>query len=401
MFPRLSFKIANRMIWFRPLPWDYGVRNLFRRTGRTALTILGLSIVVSLVLTVVAFIRGLEASLQVSGDSRVVLIHSLGAAENLENASVPGRAPELLAASLGCIVSRGGHKYVSPELYMGTQVVTASRSDPAMGLVRGVSLNAPLVRSQFQILGGRWPEQGEVIVGRLAAAKLGRSPDDVALDAEIQFEGKAWRVAGQFAAGGSALESEIWCLVDELQGVLKRQDMSLVAMTLSNESAIGDVQEFCKERIDLEWEATPEIAYYASLQKHYRPIRMVAWLIVVLMVGAGVFAGLNSMYGAILGRAQELAMLQTLGFSRRAILLSILQEGLLLAMTASLLATGVAMVLLHGIAIRFTMGAFSLEADHATVTVGFTIGLVIGVFGSLPPAWRVLRQSVVDGLKAV
>jgi len=389
------------MFWFRPLPWDYGIRNLFRRASRSALTLLGLSIVVFLVLTVVAFVNGLEASLQVSGDPNVVLIHSLGAAENLENATVPGSAPGLLAASLDGILARSGQKYVSPELYLGAQITTSGNPEPAMGLVRGVSISIPLVRRQFQILDGDWPLRGEVIVGRLAAAKLGRKLTELATGSEIQFEGKSWRIAGHFASAGSALESEIWCLVDELQGVLKRQDLSLVAVTVANASAIGDVQEFCKERIDLEWEATPETAYYAYLQKHYGPVRMVAWLIVGLMASAGIFAGLNTMYGAVLGRVRELAMLQTIGFSRRAILLSILQEGLLLAMAASLIATGLAVGLLNGFAVRFTMGAFTLKTDSRTVVIGLVIGLLIGVLGSLPPALRALRLPVVDGLKAV
>jgi len=389
------------MFWFRPLPWDYGIRNLFRRASRSALTLLGLSIVVFLVLTVVAFVNGLEASLQVSGDPKVVLIHSLGAAENLENATVPGSAPGLLAASLDGILARSGQKYVSPELYLGAQITTSGSPEPAMGLVRGVSISTPLVRRQFQILDGDWPLRGEVIVGRLAAAKLGRKLTELATGSEIRFEGKSWRIAGHFASAGSALESEIWCLVDELQGVLKRQDLSLVAVTVANASAMGDVQEFCKERIDLEWEATPETAYYAYLQKHYSPVRMVAWLIVGLMASAGIFAGLNTMYGAVLGRVRELAMLQTIGFSRRAIILSILQEGLLLAMAASLISTGLAVGLLNGFAVRFTMGAFTLKADSRTVVIGLVIGLLIGVLGSLPPALRALRFPVVDGLKAV
>ncbi|MDB5340746.1 MAG: hypothetical protein JWN70_6365 [Planctomycetaceae bacterium] len=389
------------MLWVRLLPWDYGVRNLFRRASRSGLTVIGLSIVVFLVLTVAAFVRGLEVSLQVSGDPQVVLIHSLGAAENLENATVPGSAPGLLAASLSGITSRSGQKYVSPELYLGAQIMTASNAEPAMGLVRGVSVSAPLVRRQFQLIDGQWPARGEVLVGRLAAAKLGRPAADLLTGSEMKFEGKTWRVAGQFAAAGSALESEIWCLVDELQGVLKRQDLSLVAITVDDDVAIGDVQEFCKERIDLEWEATRETAYYASLQKHYGPIRMVAWLIVGLMGSAGIFAGLNTMYGAVLGRVRELAMLQTVGFSRRAIVLSIVQEGLLLAMAASLLATGMAMVLLNGLAVRFTMGAFALQTDSTTVVFGLLIGIAIGVLGSLPPALRALQLPVVDGLKAV
>lgn len=389
------------MFWFRPLPWDYGVRNLLRRPGRSALTVLGLSIVVVLILSVVSFIRGLERSLQVSGDPRVVLVHSLGAAENLENATVPGKAPTLLSASLDSIVAREGQQYVSPELYLGAQVTTAGNPEPAMGLVRGVSLSTPLVRQQFQLLDGKWPARGEVIAGRLAAAKMGRANSDLALGSELRFEGKTWRVAGHFASAGSTLESEIWCLVDELQGVLKRQDLSLVALTLKDAQGMGDVQEFCKERIDLEWESTPEVAYYASLQKHYGPVRTVAWLIVLLITGAGIFAGMNTMHGAVMGRVRELAMLQTLGFSRRAILLSVVQEGMLLAMMASLVSTAFAIGVLNGLAVRFTMGAFQLQSDGLTVAIGLLIGITIGVVGSLPPAWRALRFSVVDGLKAV
>ena len=52
----------------RLLPWDYGVRNLARRPVRTALTALGLALVVFLLLLVVGFVRGLELSLQQSGD---------------------------------------------------------------------------------------------------------------------------------------------------------------------------------------------------------------------------------------------------------------------------------------------------------------------------------------------
>jgi ABC-type lipoprotein release transport system permease subunit len=116
---------------------------------------------------------------------------------------------------------------------------------------------------------------------------------------------------------------------------MKRQDLSVVALTLAPGATFGDLDEFCKERLDLELQATPETAYYASLQHHYRPVRLLAWLVVFLVAGAGVFAGLNTMYGAVVGRVRELATLQTLGFVRRALALTLIQEAALLAATAS------------------------------------------------------------------
>ena len=42
------------------LPWEYGIRNLFRRPLRTALTLAGLTTVIVLVFVVAGFIRGLD-----------------------------------------------------------------------------------------------------------------------------------------------------------------------------------------------------------------------------------------------------------------------------------------------------------------------------------------------------
>lgn len=388
-------------MWFRPLAWDYAIRNLFRRPLRTLLTLGALTVVILLVFIVVGFIRGLERNLQVSGDSDTVLIFSLGMGENLEYSSIPMRSSDLIAASIPGIRERQGKKYVSPELYLGTEVATDSMAQPAMGLVRGVTPEVLLVRNRIQLEKGHWPGPGEVLIGRMAAVKLGLEKDAIVPGDEVQFEGRPWKVAGTFSATGGAFESEVWCRLDELQQSMKRQDLSLVALRLSSSGDFSDVDLFCKERLDLELQAARETEYYAGLQRDYGPIRWLAWLVVLLISGAGILAGLNTMYGAVVGRISELAMLQTLGFVRRAILLSLIQEGLLLAASASLLATLIALTVFNGASVRFTMGAFALRIDNVCILVGCGVGFLLGFLGSLPPAYRALRMPVVDGLKSV
>ena len=90
---------------------------------------------------------------------------------------------------------------------------------------------------------------------------------------------------------------------------------------------------------------------------------MLAWLVVLLVSGAGVFAGLNTMYGSVVGRIRELATLQTVGFARRAMLVSLIQEGVILAAAASLTATLAALLFINQASVRFTMGAFALRID--------------------------------------
>jgi putative ABC transport system permease protein len=388
------------MFRLRLLPWEYGVRNLLRRPSRSALTLAALVVVVLLIFVVVGFIRGLEKSLAVSGDPSVVLVYSLGAEENIENSSIAAQTPAILAASIEGIQKRFGVSHVSPELYLGTRIA-AGGQDGALGLVRGVTTTAPLVRRKVTITEGRWPGPGEILAGHLAAAKLGVEPEALAIGRQVRFEGRDWTISGRFTAGGSAFESELWAPLPDFQQALKRQDLSVVALLLQPGAGPAEVTLFCKERVDLELQAIRETDYYASLQRHYQPVRMLAWLVVFLVAGAGVFAGLNMMYGAVAGRVREIATLQAVGYRRRAVLLALIQEGALLAAAASLLAGMIALLWLNGMAVRFTMGAFVLRVDGVALLLGSGIGLLLGIVGAIPPAIKALRLPVAESLKAV
>lgn len=385
----------------RLLPWDYGVRNLFRRPSRSALTLGGLSIVVLLVLVVVGFIRGLEASLASTGNPNTVLVYALSSGADIENSSIPARTPALLAASVAGVREKHDVKYVSPELYLGTRIKTDGAQRKGLGLVRGVTTSAPLVRQKVQIIEGAWPGPGEVLIGRLAFSKLGCSKESLEIGKQVEFDGRSWNISGIFSAQGAAYESEIWCPLADLQAALKRQDLSLVAVTMESPEGVADVDMFCRERIDLELKAVSEAGYYADLQKHYRPVRMLGWVVVCLVAGSGIFAGLNTMYGAVMGRIRELATLQAIGYRRRAILLTLIQEATLLACGGALLACAFALLFVNGTAVRFTMGAFMLKVDSVGISIACLTAVVLGVIGAIPPAIKAMRLPVVEAIKAI
>lgn len=385
----------------RLLPWDYGVRNLFRRPSRSALTLGGLSIVVLLVLVVVGFIRGLEASLAATGQPNVVLVYSMSSGADIENSAIAARTPALISASVAGVRERHDVKYVSPELYLGTRIKVEGQEKGGLGLVRGVTNAAPLVRQQVQIIEGTWPGPGEVLAGRLAYSKLGTAKELLSVGQQVQFDGHTWKISGVFAARGAAYESELWAPLEELQAALKRQDLSLVAVATESRDAAADVELFCRERVDLELKAVSETSYYDDLQKHYKPVRMLGWVVVCLVAGSGVFAGLNTMYGAVVGRIRELATLQAIGFRRRAILLTLIQEATLLSCGGALVACGLGLLFVNGTAIRFTMGAFVLRVDSVGISIACITALVLGVVGAIPPATKAMRLPVVEAIKAI
>lgn len=398
----VPLKKRSRML----LPWEYGVRNLTRRPVRTLLTLLALSIVILLVFVVVGFIRGMEQSLATSGEPNVVLVYSKSSEQNIESSSIAGQTASLLSANVSKIKKIGEKPMVSPEIYLGSRIRVGEQKEGqgdghgGLGLIRAVTPEVVLVRKKVRIEKGKWPSVGEVMVGGLAYAKVGVQSEDFAIGKSIQLEGKSWKISGIFSAGKSAYESEIWCNLAEFQTATKRQDLSLVALQMKSKKDVGYVQKFCNDRNNLELTAVDEQEYYQGLQKHYGPVRILAWSVVWLVSGAGVFAGLNMMFGAVAGRTSEIATLQVLGFRRIAILLSLMQEGLLLSAAGSILSGIVALGLLNGLAVRFTMGAFSLRIDGLSLMVGCGVGLALGILGALPPAIRVLRAPVVTSLRS-
>jgi ABC-type antimicrobial peptide transport system permease subunit len=110
---------------------------------------------------------------------------------------------------------------------------------------------------------------------------------------------------------------------------------------------------------------------------------------------------LNIMYAAFASRVRELGTLQCLGYRRSAIVLSLVQESCLATATGAVLAAVVALVFLDGLAVQFSMGAFGLRVDAPVLLLGLGAGLVLGVVGALPPAYRCLRLPIPESLKAV
>lgn len=385
----------------RWLPFEYAVRNLGRSPTRLIASVLGGALVVLLVLAAGAFVRGMERSLVVSGGEQNVILLGAGSEESLERSQIEMSVPTLVAASVRGIQSRLGVDYVSPEVNMAVVIQTSSDDlHEHQAVMRGITPTAFLVHPQVRILSGRPPEPGayELMVGRLAATRLGVPEAAVALGQTLWFDNRAWKITGQFAAPHTVMDAEIWVPLTDLQIATRRDTLSCVVLTLGTAEPV-DVEVWCAQRLDLELVAMRESDYYASLLSFYLPVRAMIWVTAVLIALGGLFGGLTTMYAAFSARVRELGALQTLGFSRAALVLSFLQESLLATAAGGITAAAVALLLLDGIAVRFSMGAFALIMDAPVLLGGLTAGLIVALVGVIPPLWRCLRLPIVEALR--
>jgi len=386
----------------RRLPLDYAIRNLGRSMGRLAALLVGNALVISLIIAATAFVEGMRSSMSPQDASNNVIVLATGSEESIERSEVPGTTPGILTASVPGILEIGGTPFVSPEI-LSALIVRASpdSKEDLRAIVRGVTPGAFLVHDRVEITAGREPRAGsnEMLAGELAHEKLGVPAAALAPGQSLWFDGVEWTVSGNFRAPGTTMSGELWTSLTDLQVATKRDGLSCVVLRLGS-AEFADIDAFTKTRVDLELSAITEADYYADLLRFYRPIRIMIWVTALLIATAGVLGGLNTLYSAFAARVREIGTLQSLGFSRRAIVLSLMQESLLVAMSSVLIALVLCRLALDGVAVSLTMGIFQLSVDSVAAFAAVFTGFALGVLGAIPPAWRCLRLSIPEALKA-
>jgi putative ABC transport system permease protein len=120
--------------------------------------------------------------------------------------------------------------------------------------------------------------------------------------------------------------------------------------------------------------------------------------IVTGVIGAVFFALLFStgamMMQAIRERRPELAVLKTLGFSDRKVMLLILTEAIVFCLAAASIGLAIATLLQPFARQRFTIAAM----PAIVVVAGVVFAVALALIGAAVPAWRGLRLQVVDAL---
>jgi len=387
----------------RQLPFEYAYRNLGRSPARLFASLLGSALVVLLVLAAAGFVRGMQLTLtQQDTLHENVIILGAGSEESVERSQIRAGVEGIAAASIAGLRDEAGVTFVSPEIHTALPVwETEDDDDEHHAILRGVRPVALLVHSEVEVVAGRPPRSGfdELMVGALAATRLGLPDESLAVGRTLYFDDRDWTIVGRFRAPNTVMDAEIWVPLTDLQIATKRESsLSCVVVALDTATDV-DVDIFAKSRLDLEIIAISERDYYRSIAAFYRPIRIMIIATAVLIAIGALLGGLNTMYAAFAARVREVGMLQTLGFTRLAIVLNLSEESIFTAACGTIVGAAAGLLLLDGLAIRFSMGAFAITVDAPVMLLGLAGGLLVGLVGAIPPAARCLQLPITESLK--
>ena len=380
------------------IPLTYSFRNLLRRPVQSMQLVVGSSLVVMLVMLAASMNQAMERTLARTGEPRNVILLGAGSEESVERSEVRNGLEQIIASSIPGIAQTMEKPTISPEVHFNGMLSVDKVNSQA--LVRGVRHEALWVHKEIRILEGRFPESGEIMIGRLAHQKLGISSSALQIGKIVELSGEKMVISGIFDAIGTVMEAEVWVPLQDLMTYTQRDKLSCVVVSLVGTDYIPDLDAFTKQRLDLELVAIQETEYYAKLSNFYAPIRWMAWLCAILLSIGALFGGLNTLYAAFSARIQEFGAMQAIGFSRKAILLSLTQESCFTGFIGSFCAFFISIVWLQGLTFPFSIGVFILDFNSSILILGLVTGISLGIVGGVPPAWNCLHPTLSETLKS-
>jgi len=378
------------------IPLAYNTGNLRARRVATALTVIGIGVVIAVMLAMMALYNGVVAQLVTTGSKDLLLAMRDGSDAELSS-SVTKEQLDVMRALPGVAA-------VSPQLVTIFKLPNKDGARGANVTMRGVAPNVFALRPYVRIVEGRAFNPGvhEVIVSRRIRDRFaGLNAGDT-----FNFGPQTWTVVGIFDAAGTAFDSEMWSDVDVLMQARKRESYSSVLVKPVDRAALPSVASAILGDLRLQLGARTEAEYYADQTRGLNGIKRLVQIVTFFMAGAAIFGTMNTMFSAVASRGRELATLRALGFPRRAILLSMLFESAVVALLGGL--AGVLLSLPVN-AIRTgtfnpqTMSevAFTFHVDGRIAAIGIVVALVAGMIGGIVPALAAAATSITKSLREI
>jgi len=390
------------------LPLSYHWRHLFVRKTTTLLTVLVIAAVVGVFTWMMGFAAALDNSLSQARDEGKILVLKRGATAETNSAIPVDEYNKLTQLADVARDPTTNDPLISPEMMVQVSRPRVRDHGKTWGNIalRGVTPMAFKVHSNVKYTGPEFPSGAqEVIVGMSAHKQFdGLTIDDTV---DLGYGGnRSFRVVGYFTADGGPAESEVWGYLPSLMNAYNRTMYSAASLRLKEGADPSSVIEQI-EGPAIQLTAQTEAEYWKSQSSSINTYLLIMKVLVVVMCLAAVFSIANTMFSMVAGRTREIAMLRTIGFSKRQILAGFVIESVCLSLLGGAVGCLACVGWLQLVgktkdmfgATTFTTLAFEIRMTPMTVAWALVSVVVVGVIGAWVPAMRASRVGVVAALR--
>lgn len=368
------------------------MRNLQRRRGRTLFLLLIFTIISGIIFTLVELTDFLKKDLQQSLNQYGANVIITPRSEHL-NLSYGGLAVPGATYDIKTLDDKTLSKITesAPEIIsIAPKVIGVSHDQTNRILIIGVDFSSELKMKPWWKIQGQIPRNEEIVVGAALSAKK-----QLAIGSKLELNGEIYRVAGILSETGGSEDRSIIADIPTARKITEqRTSWSLIELNAANPEAtsqrlasilpeakvvsISELVQGSKENVER----------FANFSRSMAGVFITLGTLMLFLI---LSANLND-------RLPEFGILRAIGFRRKHIYTVILQEMALLALA------GGTFGYLSGLFLPKLLGPLVFqkvipsENRPLALIIIISSSLLIGVFSSVYPVWKILRRNPLESL---
>ena len=374
-----------------------GLRGIPQRRGSSFVTVISVTAVVGVLTSLLSIRDG--ATIFTGGDSPKdqAVVLSRGA-NGAPQSALPRDAVPIIESAPGVKHAPDGRPY---SVFTTMVPVDSLRKDGKRGNVYlvGFTPGTELVQTPVKLIEGRMyaPAVHEVIVSE----PIRKMYKNMEVGSRITLRGTEWTVVGVFAGNDSIGDSVLRADAETVMSAFGRNTFQQGLVTLESPS---DYQKF-KDAMTSNPAVTVDVkTLEQSMKDNFGQLTallsFVSYFVGTVMASGAIFGALNSLYASVDARRREIATLRAIGFNSGPIILSVLIEGMALALPGAFLGALVALLLFNGNVVDVQGLIFKLTVTPNLLVISIFWALFIGLIGGSLPAFRAARLPVATALRA-
>lgn len=385
------------------VPLRYNVRSLMVRKVTTFATAAGIALVIFVFAAAGMLNTGINEAMVSHARKDTVIVLRKGSDAELPSSLTNEQISLLRGHSAVATGAPGGG--VIPEVVLVLTPNLADGSGVSNVSVRGTTADGYKFRPEFKIINGRAPTPGtnEVAVGKGIAGRF----QNIAVGKSFEVRrNRPLVVVGEFEAGGSTFESEVWGDLDAISAAAGRKSSASSArVRLTNASAFDGYRAAMEADKRTGLKVMREDEYFEKQAGQTQDfLGGLGYAIAILFSLAAMLGAAITMNGAVANRTKEIGTLRALGFSKLSILFSFLLESVFL----SLIGAVIGLILVQVLALfsfhtmnfqTFSEIVIHFKAAPKIIVSSLKFTLFMGLLGGIVPAIRASLVSPVEAMR--
>ncbi|MBL7064699.1 MAG: ABC transporter permease [Anaerolineae bacterium] len=363
-------------------------KNLFRRKGRTTLTLVGISIGVAAIIALGAVAGGLKSGFAAmsQGSQADLVLSQANAMSSLISSVDEALADEVRV--LPEVADVDGMLFTNALIDNETYLFLFGY-DPD-----GFAIDHFRIVEGQSLAEARGVRGKPLILGRRTAQSM-----DLQVDDTLRITGSVFRIVGIYETGSGFQDGAAVVPLREAQALaLQPHRVSMLYVKLSDPDKADRLRDRIEHRFsDL---TVSTSAGFVDQEQILEMLDGMAMAVAGLAVVIGGITMTNTLFMSVFERTREIGVLRSLGWRRRRVIGMILGEAILLALLGGLVGSGLGVLSLAAISKSGSvLSVFGGQLTPDLFARALVTVVVLGLVGGAYPAWWASRLLPVEALQ--